>query len=363
MRISRGKRDDVTGTRHLSIVSAAFLLMVGGAADFSLAQTKTGPPSMAHTRYVIGKPYQFDGVWYRPAVDYAYDATGIASIYPPRDPGLKTTSGEVYDENAATAAHKTLPLPSIVRVTNLENGKTIMLRVNDRGPFVDSQIIQLSRQAAQQLSIVNQALVRVRVQVMAAESRALAVALGGEDVAPASAAPVPAVKVTALPLLNGSPVQPLDSVAASVISVSQPAAAPPAAPATMTLFNPNPSGVPTLSPLTPAPSTSVATMDNTGLGSSTAATTTTTQTVAVTDNSQIQLAALKSEAEASKAWKKILAKHNDLLGDLTAHIVRADLGAQGIYYRVQAGPFADKASAKAVCDKLKGQGQPCLVKP
>ena len=123
------KRGDVTGTRHLSTIGAALLLMIGGAADLSLAQTGTGPPSMAHTHYVVGKPYQFDGVWYQPAVDYAYDATGLASIYPARSAGLTTTSGEVYDENAATAAHKTLPLPSIVRVSNVDlvNTRWVML--------------------------------------------------------------------------------------------------------------------------------------------------------------------------------------------------------------------------------------------
>ncbi len=120
------------------------------------------------------------------------------------------------------------------------------------------------------------------------------------------------------------------------------------------------SGVPTLSPATPLPATTVpaTTMaDNSGTAGAT------TQTGEVADNFRIQLAALKSEAEANKAWTRILAKHNDVLGALTVHIVRADLGSQGIYYRVQAGPFADKASAKAACDKLKSGGQQCLVKP
>src|SRR6266404_3051433 len=120
------------------------------------------------------------------------------------------------------------------------------------------------------------------------------------------------------------------------------------------------SGVPTLSPAAPLSATSVpaATMvDNSGTAGAT------TQTGAVADNFHIQLAALKSEAEANKAWTRILAKHNDVLSALTVHIVRADLGSQGIYYRVQAGPFADKASAKAACDKLKSGGQQCLIKP
>jgi hypothetical protein len=142
-----------------------------------------------------------------------------------------------------------------------------------------------------------------------------------------------------------------------------PAAA--AAPETVDL-----SGVPTLSPLTvmpaaPQPDTAAttpsATTTTTADNSGTAAATTDTSQVA--DNFRIQLAAVKSDAEANKAWKRVLAKHGDVLGALTLHIIRADLGSQGIYYRVQAGPFADKASAKAVCDKLKAAGQQCLVKP
>ena len=120
------------------------------------------------------------------------------------------------------------------------------------------------------------------------------------------------------------------------------------------------SGVPTLSPLTPTvqvPAAAVTTADTSGTGGAT------TQTSNVADNFRIQLAALKTEAEANKTWNRILAKHDDVLGALTVHIVRADLGSQGIYYRVQAGPFADKASAKAACDKLKTAGQQCLVKP
>jgi cell division septation protein DedD len=118
--------------------------------------------------------------------------------------------------------------------------------------------------------------------------------------------------------------------------------------------------VPTLSPTTPLSATAVPAatiVDNSGTTGAA------TQTGAAADNFHIQLAALKSEAEANKAWTRILAKHNDVLGALTVHIVRADLGSQGIYYRVQAGPFADKASAKAACDKLKSGGQQCLIKP
>jgi cell division septation protein DedD len=89
-----------------------------------------------------------------------------------------------------------------------------------------------------------------------------------------------------------------------------------------------------------------------------------TQAAALSTGSfRIQLAAVKSEAAAKKTWKRLVAKHQDLLGPLTMEIVRADLGGQGIYYRVQAGPFTDKTAARDACAKLKAQGQQCLVKP
>jgi cell division septation protein DedD len=88
-----------------------------------------------------------------------------------------------------------------------------------------------------------------------------------------------------------------------------------------------------------------------------------TQTAIASGNYRIQLAALKSESAARTAWKRLLAKHKGVLGPLSLQVQRADLGSQGIYYRVEAGPFAEKSAAKAACTKLKAQGQQCLVKP
>jgi rare lipoprotein A len=224
------RRADVGGAKRLAIASAVFVLAMASGLNLSTAQTKPAPSPAGQTRYVIGKPYQFDGVWYRPAADDGYDQTGVASIYPARPAGLATTSGEVYDQNAITAAHKTLPLPSMARVTNLANGKSIALRINDRGPFVDNEIIELSPAAAVLLGISNQATARVRVQIMAAESAALATSLGGDAVAHSGGAvtpaPAPVVKVTSLPLLTGPAVQPLKPVAAPTPPTPTPSAAP-----------------------------------------------------------------------------------------------------------------------------------------
>src|SRR6476661_11124742 len=94
------------------------------------------------TRFQVGRPnyrvepYQVNGVWYHPKVNYSYDETGTASWYGPGFDGRPTADGEIYDMNQMTAAHKTLPLPSVVEVSNLQNGRAVRLRVNDRGPFV-----------------------------------------------------------------------------------------------------------------------------------------------------------------------------------------------------------------------------------
>lgn len=124
--------------------------------------------------YKIGNPYQIKGIWYYPAVNYDYNQTGIASWYGPGFNGKMTANGETYDQNAMTAAHKTLPLPSIVQVTNLENGRSIKVTVNDRGPYASGRIIDMSRRGAQLLGFHRKGIARVRVQILAKESRMLA---------------------------------------------------------------------------------------------------------------------------------------------------------------------------------------------
>jgi rare lipoprotein A len=131
--------------------------------------------------YKIGNPYKIKGVWYYPQLDYSYDEVGIASWYGPGFHGKATANGEIYDQDDMTAAHKTLPMPSIVRVTNLDNGRSIKVRVNDRGPFVDGRIIDLSRRGAQMLGFYGAGTARVRVEIEEQESRQLAMALTGTD--------------------------------------------------------------------------------------------------------------------------------------------------------------------------------------
>ena len=191
--------------------------------------------------YKIGKPYQLEGVWYYPKVDYSYDESGIASWYGPDFNGKPTASGEIYDQNGLTAAHRTLPMPTIIQVTNLENGRSIKLRVNDRGPFAHGRIIDVSQRAAQLLGFIEQGTARVRVQVIADESQALAAALSGgtmvpegepQPTVPTAAPTVPVTEANLstlsakLPAPTGSP----STVASSAVvaGAASPAAVPPA---------------------------------------------------------------------------------------------------------------------------------------
>lgn len=114
--------------------------------------------------YKVGQPYQIEGVWYYPKEDPFYDETGIASWYGSDFHGKNTANGELYDMDTLTAAHRTLPLPVIVRVTNLENGRSLLVRVNDRGPYARGRIIDLSRRSAQLLGVYDRGTARVRVQ-------------------------------------------------------------------------------------------------------------------------------------------------------------------------------------------------------
>jgi len=120
------------------------------------------PPSSGKVK--IGKPYRIAGVWYYPKDDVAYDHIGVASWYGPNFHGKPTASGERYDQYALTAAHTTLPLPSYVEVSNLENGRKIILKVNDRGPFAKGRIIDVSKRGAQLLGFQNKGTARVRVR-------------------------------------------------------------------------------------------------------------------------------------------------------------------------------------------------------
>jgi len=134
------------------------------ACSSSLQNYKISSP--ANPAYKVGKPYKVAGKTYRPVYDPHYDKTGLASWYGSQFHGRRTANGDVFNMNDLTAAHTTLPMPSYVRVTNLENGRWLTLKINDRGPFVGNRLIDVSRRAAQLLGFEKKGVTRVRVQAV-----------------------------------------------------------------------------------------------------------------------------------------------------------------------------------------------------
>lgn len=181
-------------TRVTAIIACAFALsgcteteyishlFKRGSSDSDYASSQRSYPSSAtngnrplqENGYKIGKPYHAMGKWYTPTESYSYDETGIASWYGPGFHGKRTANGEPYDSYAMTAAHPTLQLPCIARVTNLENGRSVVVRVNDRGPFKRSRLMDVSKRAAEMLGMIGAGTAKVRVQVLDRESRIVA---------------------------------------------------------------------------------------------------------------------------------------------------------------------------------------------
>ncbi|GEO83356.1 MULTISPECIES: septal ring lytic transglycosylase RlpA family protein [Alphaproteobacteria] len=124
----------------------------------------SGPVPKGGGRYMVGKPYTVKGKVYVPKDNPAYDQTGIASWYGSAFHGRQTANGELYDQFHLSAAHPTLPLPSYARVTNLENGSSVVVRVNDRGPFHPGRLIDLSNKTADLLDLQHSGTGKVRVQ-------------------------------------------------------------------------------------------------------------------------------------------------------------------------------------------------------
>ena len=193
---------------------AIALLVLSGCAQVELGshllkqpapqpqpQVAARGPGETSPSYKVGNPYTVNGVTYEPKEDPNYAMTGIASWYGYPFHGQRTANGDIYDMNAMTAAHQTLPMPSYVRVTNLENGRSVVLQVNDRGPFVQGRIIDVSRRAADLLGFAEKGTTLVKVEAVGGASENLIATRGVVQDAPkvtVAAAPRPVVAVEAL---------------------------------------------------------------------------------------------------------------------------------------------------------------------
>jgi rare lipoprotein A len=216
-------------TKVFSTASRVALVALAGASLAACATVQPkyatrggGAPGAAPTApggYKVGQPYQVAGIWYVPREQPNYDETGIASWYGDAFQMKATANGEVFDMNQLSAAHTTLPLPSIVEVTNLENGKTLRVRVNDRGPFVGNRIIDLSHAAAQELGYDRKGLARVRVKYVGPAPLAGPEAgVRYAEARPAPAAPVAAAAASAMPIA----VAPAESIQVATLAPPAP---------------------------------------------------------------------------------------------------------------------------------------------
>lgn len=133
----------------------------GVAASQRVTTSKSVPKGGG--RQMVGKPYKIRGKWYTPELDPTYNETGLASWYGPNFHGRKTANGEIYDQYHLSAAHPTMPLPSYARVTNQTNGHSVVVRVNDRGPFAHGRIIDVSSKAADLLDFKSAGVAKVKV--------------------------------------------------------------------------------------------------------------------------------------------------------------------------------------------------------
>ena len=161
---------------------AAALLTIAGCAQ-------------PEPRYVVGDPYRLGGGWSYPQEDYALSETGLAEVLPAPVFGGQTANGEVLMAQGLTAAHRSLQMPAIIRVTNLENGRSMLLRVNDRGPEKPGRILGVSPRAGALLGMTPGRATQIALLVDAEKSRAAAEGLPGQAPPPIAIAAAPRAAV------------------------------------------------------------------------------------------------------------------------------------------------------------------------
>jgi rare lipoprotein A len=323
--------------RLLALTALGLSLLLAACASEPVRISRPGiyhPPRASPEHPVpdsvpkVGAPYQVAGRWYTPADDRDYDTVGLASWYGPGFHGQWTANGEYYDMAFVTAAHKTLPLPCYVEVTALETGRKIIVRVNDRGPFVNDRIIDLSHGAAVQLGILRSGVTRVRVRRVYPEERVRLALRSG--------------------LLAGTPLSDR-AVQLARARTPPPVIAPPRVPAALPPAAPVPVAVVTASVLPTAdeidrdaaPMTN-ATLAPTAAQVAAAPVVETTQVFA--GPAWVQVAALADQGRAS--W---LASYLRPIGLATVEQV-------GGLWRVRLGPFGNEAAARTALAKVQAAG-------
>lgn len=296
----------------------AELAALGVAALLSGCAT-TRP--MADGSVKIGKPYKIAGRTYVPRDDRDYDKVGFASWYGPGHHGLQTANGERFDMDAITAAHPTLPLPSYVQVTAMETGRTVLVRINDRGPFIGDRIIDLSRGSARALGVEKAGVAKVRVRRVYPSEAERTALLRGRTVRPAAGSmpatdAAPQMAARSVSAASPTPVYPPVPVVADVAGsspvpvVNRPVAASQPAIATVAI-----------------PPATVGQVPSSGAGAR-----------------YIQVAALGDSDRA------------DALASRLGGVGDAHVEAGGNLYRVRLGPYDGDAAARSALAELRRRG-------
>ena len=306
----------------------------GAGASSSVAQRGT---------YKVGQPYKIDGVTYTPRETFTLAETGTASWYGPGFHGKSTANGERYDQADRTAAHRTLQMPAIVRVTNLENGRSTVVRVNDRGPFARSRVIDLSRTAAEEIDMVGKGTARVRVEQLQAESLAVKdVALSGggpaeqqqavAQLANGRGAPLAAPMPAPAPV----PAAPPPPVMVAQQAVYEPPPAPPA-PAQTVAASPPRSSIPFGAPQSAS-----------GVVPPTMASLTSTAPPSSASGFFVQVGAFSTQENAERQRGAVRSYGHP-------EVSQGSANGRDVY-RVRLGPYTTSDAAGIVADRLKRSG-------
>ncbi len=303
--------------------------------------------------YHIGEPYQVSGNWYTPREEPTYDRIGRASWYGELFHGRRTANGEIYDMDRLSAAHPTLPLPVYAQVTNLANGRTIVVRINDRGPYARDRVIDLSRRSAELLGFRANGTTDVRVRYLRRAP------LNGDDsyeqrfAASQSwarsqfAANVPAKKNSAITLASAPVEDTLPAENPENIALPWKAAAPPESSAPIESA-PDTAQVgwkasPRWASLPASAAAGPASVDRpVGLGSSPARSRTQSQGILV------QAGSFKTKDNADRA--------TTVLGGIApVDVAPVEIGGE-VYFRVRVGPFADENAAQSALSQVTKAG-------
>ncbi|MBX2833487.1 MAG: septal ring lytic transglycosylase RlpA family protein [Micavibrio sp.] len=316
---------------------AMCILFLSACAEAQLAThvAKRGMSSQKGS-YKVGNSYEVMGQRYQPVEKFAHIEKGKASWYGPNFHGKRTANGERFDKHALTAAHRTLQMPSIIRVTNLANNRSVILRVNDRGPFSKSRVLDVSEKAATVLGFKNQGTTNVQIEVLKAESQHVAslakrgISTEGIEVAmnngtwrPAGVARQPVTQVA---------LRPDDRVAPTAVAITEPVAlGSPTAPQAAQNHNAHQN----------APNLHLASAASYNAPSVAAP-------VVGAGNYYVQAGAF-SDMTRAENYARSLTSYGD------ARIVPANINGRTLY-RVRVGPFEDRYAAASISQRL-GDGR------